>query len=93
MPDSTLSRSATSAMEAWKARGRELNEVYDAIARTVRAFGMEPTPDDPLADLARLEKSGRIMRHVAGMIDPVNLGNEYGLIHRTLIYDAQEAIR
>jgi hypothetical protein len=38
-------------MEAWKARGRELNEIYDALTEVVR----EPAPGfDPVADLKAL---------------------------------------
>lgn len=53
MPDSQSSPRPSALgdpMEAWKARGRELNALYEVIEGAVA----EPAPDEPLEDLKRL---------------------------------------
>lgn len=83
----------TTAMEAWKARGRELNAVYSAIAEAVRTAGIEPTPDEPMTDLVALaamcERRGELVEQLAESLErATTMAERYGqaviAIHKTI---------
>lgn len=64
----------SNAMEAWKARGRELNEIYDALTAVVE----EPAPGmDPVADLKALgAQRDRLRAEGEGLRESLRVGRD-----------------